>query len=152
MHAVPSRPPFPLSDLQAATPLATAGKVEVALKYAPAVRRGDVPPPPPVTYTVRRVLPVAPAAQLNWHGAAEQWHQILTNVQRTTAQLQYKCAAELQRQGQCMPPLTSGSCSEVPLCDTLAARRAVNASLATQMEFFTACMQAWAGAPATPLQ
>lgn len=138
--------------MQAATPQATAGKVEVALKYAPEVRRGDEPPPAATTCTVCRVLPVAPAAHLNWHGAAEQWHQSLTNVQRTTAQLQDKCAAELQRQGQCMPPLTRGSCSEVPLCDTLAARRAVNASLATQMEFFMACMQAWAGAPATPLQ
>jgi hypothetical protein len=129
----------------------TAGKVEVALKFAPDERRGDAPPPPPACYTVRRVLPVTPAAHHNWHGAAEHWQESLANVQRTAALLQGKCAAELQRQAECAPLLAAGGGGEDPFSNTLAARRAVNASLATQMEFFTACKQAWTGAPTAPL-
>ncbi len=124
--------------------------MEVALQYAPEVRRGDVPPPTPASYTVHRVRPVAPAAHPNWHGAAEHWQQSLSNVQHKAALLQHKCQAELQRQPQCAS-LLPASGYEDPLCDTLAARRAVNASLATQMEFFTACMQAWACAPSAQM-
>ena len=121
------------------------------MKYAPYERRGDVTPPLPPCYTVRRVLPVTPAAQPNWHGAAEHWQQSLDNVKRTTTLLQGKCAAELQRQALHAPLAGSGGSSSDPLCDTLAARHAVNASLVAQMEFFTACMQAWAGTPMAQL-
>lgn len=121
------------------------------MKYAPHERRGDASSPLPPRYTVRRVLPVTPAAQPNWHGATEHWQHSLDNVQRTTTLLQGKCAAELQRQALHAPLAGSGGSSGDPLCDTLAARRAVNASLAAQMEFFTACMQAWAGTPTVQL-
>lgn len=125
--------------------------MEVALQYAPQVRSGDESPPPPAHYSVRRVLPVAPPSQLNWAGAAEHWTHSLGNVQRTTALLQTKCAVELQREEQQRTAAAaSGGCVD-PLSDTIAARQAVNESLATQLEFFTACMQAWAGPPRTSL-
>lgn len=74
----------------------------------------------------------------------------LQGMQRTAQLLHAKCDAELAA----LRPTTGagGAAADASsqlegLEDTVALRRAVNASLANQMAFFTACVQAWAGPP-----
>lgn len=130
-----------------------AYRVEKQQCYAPESRRGDVPPAPPAeTYTVRRVRPVAPPAQANWEGAAAHWQHSLEHARRMTELLRDKSQLELQaaegeRRQRTAQHLESGLASGDLLAETVAARRAVNASLDSQVQFFNACVQAWAGPP-----
>lgn len=144
--------------------------VERALKMPPHLRRGDEAPPPPPVYRVRRCRPESPAPQTNWAGASEHWAASLAQAQRTTELVHAKCLAELAgtaaaapsspptqspaahlaaRNGMSSspPPAAAEALLDVP--DTLALRRAIDSSLATQLELFNACSQAWAqaGAP-----
>lgn len=126
------------------------------------LRRGEqAPPPPPPAYRVRRCRPESPAAQANWAGAAEHWTASLAHAQRTTQLVHAKCEAELaaaaapatppsaahHHPAGAGSPTLAAAAALLDVPDTLALRRAVNASLATQLEFFTACTQAWAGQP-----
>lgn len=127
--------------------------IERRQQYPPATRRGDVPPsPPPPAYRVRRVRPETPAAEQGIVGAADHWQNSLDGMQRTAELVHAKCTAELAAAQARAVPLVARTPQKwisdpAAVQDTLALRHAVNASFVSQMEFFTACVQAWAGPP-----
>lgn len=120
------------------------------------LRRGDQAPPRPPVYRVRRCRPETPAPQANWTGAAEHWTASLLLARHTTELVHAKCMAGLAAAAAGAPgspgtpppaAATHPATTHPDVPDTLALRRAVNASLATQLQFFTECTKAWAGAP-----
>lgn len=79
----------------------------------------------------------------------DQWDRSLAGARHTAEAVREKCEQELllerSRRG-------AGLASGLPLLEeTAALRRTVNASLMSQMEYFTRCMQAWSGATPTTL-